>query len=154
ISEECLNDGFKLKPKSLYSWLTRVMYNRRSKFDPLWNTYLVAGLQDGVPFLGQVDMLGTAFQSDTLATGYGAYIAQPLLRDDYEKKGGHLSQEEAKDALVKSLRVLYYRDGSLMNQLWHPIHFQYQLAVVTAEGVKIEGPFQLDSNWELAHLVK
>uniref|UniRef100_V5H948 Putative proteasome beta type-4 subunit n=1 Tax=Ixodes ricinus TaxID=34613 RepID=V5H948_IXORI len=56
---------------------------------PLWNTYLVGGLQDGVPFLGQVDMLGTAFQSDTLATGYGAYIAQPLMRDDYEKKGGH-----------------------------------------------------------------
>uniref|UniRef100_A0A0K8RM43 Proteasome subunit beta n=1 Tax=Ixodes ricinus TaxID=34613 RepID=A0A0K8RM43_IXORI len=146
ISEECLNDGFKLKPKSLYSWLTRVMYNRRSKFDPLWNTYLVGGLQDGVPFLGQVDMLGTAFQSDTLATGYGAYIAQPLMRDDYEKKGGHLSQEEAKDTLVKSLRVLYYRDGRSLDK--------YQLAVVTAEGVKIEGPFQLDSNWELAHLVK
>ncbi|CAN7940439.1 unnamed protein product [Ixodes hexagonus] len=156
IGEECLNDGFKLKPKSLYSWLTRVMYNRRSKFDPLWNTYLVGGLQDGVPFLGQVDMLGTAFQSDTLATGYGAYIAQPLLRDAYEKKEGQLTQEEAKDVIVKSLRVLYYRDGRSFDKASHYLHAQcgYQLAVVTAEGVKIDGPHQLDSNWELAHLVK
>ncbi|KAH6931613.1 hypothetical protein HPB50_026122 [Hyalomma asiaticum] len=90
ISEECLNDGFKLKPKSLYSWLTRIMYNR---------------------FLGQVDLLGTAFESDTLATGYGAYIAQPLLREAYEKKAGQLTKEEAQEVLTYCLRVLYYRDA-------------------------------------------
>lgn len=146
ISEECLNDGFKLKPRSLYSWLTRVMYNRRSKFDPLWNTYLVGGLQDGVPFLGQVDMLGTAFEAESLATGYGAYIAQPLLRDTYDKKGARLSKEEAKDALVQCLTVLFYRDGRSMDK--------YQIATVTSEGVIIEGPFKLDTNWELAHTVK
>ncbi|XP_077483192.1 proteasome subunit beta type-4 isoform X1 [Amblyomma americanum] len=146
ISEECLNDGFKLKPKSLYSWLTRVMYNRRSRFDPLWNTYLIGGLQDGVPFLGQVDMLGTAFESDTLATGYGAYIAQPLLRDTYEKKAGQLTAEEARNLLSSCLRVLYYRDARSFDK--------YQLATVTAEGVVIEGPIKVDSNWEVAHLVK
>lgn len=43
------NDGLALKPKALYTWLTRVMYNRRNKFDPLWNNYLVGGMQDGVP---------------------------------------------------------------------------------------------------------
>ena len=34
--------------QALHSWLTRVLYNRRSKFDPLWNTFVVAGLQ--VPY--------------------------------------------------------------------------------------------------------
>ncbi|XP_075548789.1 proteasome subunit beta type-4 [Dermacentor variabilis] len=146
ISEQCLNDGFRLKPKSLYSWLTRVMYNRRSRFDPLWNTYLIAGLQDGVPFLGQVDMLGTAFESSTLATGYGAYIAQPLLREAYEKKAGQLTKEEAQKVLTYCLRVLYYRDARSFDK--------YQVATVTAEGVVIEGPLKIDSNWEIAHLVK
>lgn len=51
IDEECLEDGFILKPKSLHSWLTRVLYNRRSKLDPLWNDYIVAGIQDGEPYV-------------------------------------------------------------------------------------------------------
>jgi hypothetical protein len=43
--------------------------------NPLWNTLLVAGLQDGTPFLGLTDKLGVAFAEDAIATGYGAYIA-------------------------------------------------------------------------------
>ncbi len=76
IDEECLNDGFQYTPKSLFSWLTRVMYNRRTRFNPLWNTLIVGGLQDGEPFLGYVDKIGTAYQSNTVASGFGAYIAQ------------------------------------------------------------------------------
>lgn len=45
IDEQCLDDGFIMKPKSLYCWLTRIMYNRRSKFDPFWNNFVVGGLQ-------------------------------------------------------------------------------------------------------------
>lgn len=45
IDEECLDDAFVLKPKSMYCWLTRIMYNRRSKFDPFWNNFIVGGLQ-------------------------------------------------------------------------------------------------------------
>lgn len=51
MEEECLDDGFHYTPKSLYSWLTRVMYYRRSKFDPLWNTVIVAGLENGKPYV-------------------------------------------------------------------------------------------------------
>ena len=35
------------KPKSLYSWCTRVLYNKRSNFDPLWNRLVIGGVQDG-----------------------------------------------------------------------------------------------------------
>ena len=31
--------------QALHCWLTRVLYNRRSKFDPLWNVIIVAGMQ-------------------------------------------------------------------------------------------------------------
>ena len=49
IDEECLNDGFNYTPKSLHSWLTRVLYNRRSRFNPLWNTFVVGGIENGQP---------------------------------------------------------------------------------------------------------
>uniref|UniRef100_A0A0K8RMK0 Putative proteasome subunit n=1 Tax=Ixodes ricinus TaxID=34613 RepID=A0A0K8RMK0_IXORI len=65
------------------------MYNRRSKFDPLWNTYLVGGLQDGVPFWVRWTCLAPLSSLTPWLLANGAYIAQPLMRDDYEKKGGH-----------------------------------------------------------------
>ena len=33
----CEDDGKELSPMEIHSYLTRVMYNRRNKFDPLWN---------------------------------------------------------------------------------------------------------------------
>ena len=51
IDEDCYDDGFHLSPLAIYSWLTRVMYNRRSKFDPLWNTVVVGGFEKGQPYV-------------------------------------------------------------------------------------------------------
>ena len=45
----CLNDGYVYKPKALFSWTTRVLYNRRSKFDPLWNKLVIGGMEDNQP---------------------------------------------------------------------------------------------------------
>ncbi|VDQ16709.1 unnamed protein product [Trichobilharzia regenti] len=46
-------------PHALHSLITRILYNRRSRLDPLWNTYIVGGLEsDGKPFLGYCNMLG------------------------------------------------------------------------------------------------
>jgi len=43
IDEENNNDDHTLSPNALYSWLTRVQYNRRSKFDPLWCNWVIGG---------------------------------------------------------------------------------------------------------------
>ncbi len=40
--------------------------------DPLWNSIVVGGVQDGKPFLGTVGMLGVQFSDEHIATG-GAY---------------------------------------------------------------------------------
>ena len=76
LDEECKEEGFIYNPKALFSWVTRVLYNRRSRFNPLWNTIVVGGLQDGEPFLGYVDKIGTAYEAPTVASGFGSYIAQ------------------------------------------------------------------------------
>lgn len=116
IDEECADDGFTLKPKALHTWLTRVLYNRRSKFDPLWNTFLVAGIEDKEPYLGCVDKIGTAFIDSKIATGYGAHIALPIIRDALEKKP-QMTKEEARAVLIKCLRVLFYRDTRAINKV-------------------------------------
>lgn len=147
IDEECHNDGFSLTPKSLFSWLTRVQYNRRSKFDPFWTTWIVGGLQEGQPFLGYIDKLGTAYQDRAIATGYGAYIAIPLLRAATETPGkGPVSEEEARKIIHECMKVLYCRDARSFPK--------YHVAIVTKEGSRIEGPIDVEAEWGIASYVK
>ena len=47
IDEELLGDGHSYSPKAIHSWLTRAMYSRRSKMNPLWNTMVIGGYADG-----------------------------------------------------------------------------------------------------------
>jgi len=112
-TEKSLNDGISLKPKALYTWLSRVLYNRRTKMKPLWSTFLVAGFQNDEPFLGEIDKLGTAFSDEHIASGYGAYLALPLLRkaidEKREKFNTKLTKDEAVALLKKCMEVLYYR---------------------------------------------
>lgn len=43
------DDNAKLSAPEIHSYLTRVMYQRRNKMNPLWNTLLVAGYKDSAP---------------------------------------------------------------------------------------------------------
>ncbi|NXL67094.1 PSB4 protein, partial [Chordeiles acutipennis] len=170
IDEELLGDGHSYSPKAIHSWLTRVMYNRRSKINPLWNTVVIGGFYNGESFLGYVDMLGVAYEAPTLATGYGAYLAQvgnalspllkppqlevtellgfiflqPLMREVLEKKRS-LTKEEARDLIERCMRILYYRDARSFNR--------YEVAIATEKGVEVEGPLTLEANWDIADLV-
>jgi len=145
IDEECMDDGFGFTPRSLYSWLTRIMYNRRCKMNPIWNTVIVGGLQDGEPFLGYVDKIGTAYEAPTLASGFGSYIAQPMLRDAIEKNP-NMSEEQALANIDRCLKVLFYRDARSYNK--------YQVAIVTKDGSRIVGPKSSETDWSIAHMVK
>jgi 20S proteasome subunit beta 7 len=51
------------------------------------------------------------YSASTLATGYGAYIAQPLLRKAVEGREDTLTENEARTILEDALRVLFYRDA-------------------------------------------
>lgn len=144
IDEECLDDGFKLKPKSMYCWLTRVMYNRRNKFDPFWNNLVIGGIENGEPFLGTVDKLGTAYMDSTICTGYGAYMALPILRAAIDKNP-QMNQAEACELVKKCMEVLFYRDARSFPK--------YQLGVITKDGVNIESGLEIQQNWNLAHMI-
>ena len=48
------DDGNSLGPKEVRNYLSRVMYNRRNKFDPLWNSLVLSGVINGQEYLGVV----------------------------------------------------------------------------------------------------
>lgn len=74
-----------------------------------------------VRFLAYVDLLGTTYSASTLATGYGAYIAQPLLRSAVENNENTLTEEAARKIIEDSMRVLFYRDARSINKVRLPL---------------------------------
>jgi len=67
-----------------------------------------------IRFLGTVDKLGTAYNDPVIATGYGAYMATPILRKAYEDNG-EMSKEEAIELLYKVMQVLFSRSFPKVN---------------------------------------
>jgi len=101
-------------------------------------------MQEGKPFLGCVDYIGTAFTENAIATGIGAAMAIPIINHEMEKYGStdKLTKEQAREILLKCIRVCYLRDCRATNKFY--------LATITSEGSEVEGPSLIDSNWEVA----
>lgn len=112
-------------------------------------------------FLGTVDKLGTAYSDPVIASGYGAYMATPILRKAYAENK-EMSKEQAIDLVYKVMQVLYYRDArSFPKVSCHLLKlyeakfernefqcFQYQLGIIKKDGgVEIQGPLTLDGYW-------
>ncbi|GFZ17928.1 20S proteasome beta subunit G1 [Actinidia rufa] len=133
------DDGNSLGPKEVHNYLTRVMYNRRNKFNPLWNSLVLGGVKNGQKYLGMVSMIGVHFEDNHVATGFGNHLARPILRDEWHE---NLSFEDGVKLLEKCMRVLLYRDRSAVNKL--------QIAKITEEGVTISQPYALKTFWNFA----
>ncbi|GLC46596.1 hypothetical protein PLESTB_001221700 [Pleodorina starrii] len=138
------DDGIELTPAEVYAYLCRVMYNRRNKFDPLWNSLVVAGVgpgsngEGGSAFVGMVGMIGTHYTDSHVTTGFANQLARPLFR---ERQRDDMSEEEALQLMYDALKVCYYRDKCSINK--------FQIAKVTGEGgVSISEPFALDMRWD------
>ncbi|KAF1845637.1 proteasome component PRE4 [Cucurbitaria berberidis CBS 394.84] len=139
-----------LNAKNLHTYLAKVMYNRRSKFDPLWNHLLIAGLDgESKPFLASADLLGTTFSSPSLATGFGAHLAQPLLRTILPDEASvqNVTREQAVDKIKECMKVLFYRDARSMDK--------YSIAVITSEGVDLDEDVKLENqSWAFADRIR
>jgi 20S proteasome subunit beta 7 len=138
----CNDDGFSFSPNSIYKYLVRVMYQRRSKLNPLWNSLVVCGFRNGKHFLGYTDLYGSNYEDDHVATGFGAHLSKPILRKFMEQKGNdtnNISEEEAREVLERCMRVLYYRDARASDKI--------QMSIVNNQGVNITKPYQIKSEW-------
>lgn len=152
-SEEVYDNdgGHNLRAPHVHEYLSRVLYNRRSKMDPLWNAVVVAGFNDDrSPFLRYVDLLGVTYGASTVATGFGAHLAIPLLRQliPADQDYVNVTEEEARAAVLNSLRVLYYRDARALDK--------FSLVTITqAKGEQLAYKFEkemkvADQSWRFA----
>lgn len=157
IREEYAQDGHTLRPEHVHEYLSRVMYNRRTKMNPLWNSIIVAGVSlpflqvcvkeasDAQPlsFLAYADLLGTTYKSPVIATGMGSAMAIPLLREATDnEKWKDLTKEDARKVLDECMKVLYYRDARSLNK--------FSVATVTSETVVIEKDQSVTTEWQFA----
>jgi len=147
-SPEVDSDG--LAAENVHKYMARFMYQRRSKFDPLWNHILVGGLDSSSkPFLAAVDLLGTTFSAPSLATGYGAHLAQPVMRLKVpdEESVKTLTEEEAIETIRRCMKVLFYRDARSLDK--------YSLAIITKDGVKLHEDEKLENqSWQFAERIR
>jgi 20S proteasome subunit beta 7 len=68
--------------------------------------------------LGQVDLQGTSYLSPSIATGFGAYLAQPILRKALEQTPPEtMTEAQARKVIEECLRVLFYRDARSLNRV-------------------------------------
>jgi 20S proteasome subunit beta 7 len=154
LNELAIDEGYSsdhtLNARNLHKYLSKLLYHRRSKFDPLWNSLLVAGLDDDdKPFLAHADLLGTTFTSPSLATGFGSMLAQPIMRRHApdEEAAAKLSKEEAVAVIRECMKVLYYRDARSLDA--------YSLAIVTKEGIELHENEKLENqSWAFADRIK
>jgi len=130
-------DGCRMGPDQYASWVGRVMYNRRSKFNPLFNQFLVAGKKkDEKSFLAYIDHQGTYFEEDFIATGFGSHLAMPLLRNEWTES---ITKAEAEALIVKCLQVCFYRDCRAYNKI--------QIGCCDSAGTSIGEPIVMDHFW-------
>jgi len=143
LADFSMDDKIAMKPKDLYTWLTRVLYNRRSRFNPLWLDMVVGGMQYDEPFLGHINFRGRSYTNNVVSTGFGTHLALPILREQSEK--GPLSEAQAQELVKKCMEVLFYRDCR-----GYP---RYSQANINAGGCTVS-KHDVAQNWDLAKLIK
>uniref|UniRef100_A0A0A9WQY0 Proteasome subunit beta type-4 n=1 Tax=Lygus hesperus TaxID=30085 RepID=A0A0A9WQY0_LYGHE len=138
------SDGITHNPEEIHSYLRSVMHNARNKVNPFLNQIVVGGVSDTNDlFLGYVDMYGTAYSDPYICTGFGSYMALPLLRKAYHE---NLSLEQAKEILQNAMRVLLYRHCRAINK--------FQFGVISRSGERsISEPFTISTNWNFRQFV-
>lgn len=139
-------DGLSWGPKDTLTYFTRLLYRARSKMNPLWNNLVVGGWdeQDQRVYLGTTDMIGTMYEEDVIATGMGMHMALPILRAAWKPD---LTEEQARELVLKCMTVLLYRDCYTLNNI--------SIGVVKSDGtIKVEDPIKLKTEWSFQAFVK
>lgn len=136
--EKTIDDGITYDSNEIAHRLTTLLYQKRSKMNPYWNNLVIAGvLKNGTSYLYTTDKIGTSYEADYVATGFGLHLATPILYDRWKP---NMSYEDALKLVEDCLRVCYYRDCRTINRI--------SFAQASAGRCVIEEPRKLETKWD------
>lgn len=119
------------------NYLAAIAYERRNKQNPFYNNFVVAGYENGKPFLSSIDLFGTHIRKDYVAAGFSKYFGLAILANNWNPEK---SLEECKKIIHQCFTVLYERDCHSVDEV--------QFAAVTERGVEIFAPEKVRSDWD------
>ncbi len=105
--------------------MSNVLFNRRML--PLITQTIVGGMDDDVPALYVLDVIGSLLPDTYAAVGSGAQIATGVLEDGYKD---NMSQQDAKVLVLKAITSAIRRDAMSGDGV--------DLLIITKEGIKEE----------------
>lgn len=170
-----------LTTSQIFARLSNLLYGRRNKMDPLWNTCIVGGFETqggkistedpgaGEPFLALVNVLGVTYSASALATGFGNHIAIPLMRkalEDLEDKppagGAGMPTDDGFVGKGEGWKKLDEAAARNLLETCMKVLFyrdarslnRYHIATVTRDGVKIDPPKSATTEWAFAENIR
>ena len=105
--------------------MSNVLFNRR--MIPLITQTIVGGMDDDVPAIYVLDILGSLLPDTYAAVGSGATMATGVLEQDYKD---NMSQQDAKVLVLKAIKSAIRRDAMSGDGV--------DLLIITKEGIKEE----------------
>lgn len=130
------DDNCGISAKELTNYLAHICYEKRNDFNPYYNSTVIAGHENGEAVLASVDLFGTLIKKDYVVTGFAKHFGMALIANEWNPD---LSAEECKQILKKCFEVIYLRVCHSLDQI--------QFAVISKEGVDIEAPVKIPSQW-------
>ncbi len=105
--------------------MSNVLFNRR--MIPLITQTIVGGMDDDVPALYVLDVIGSLLPDNYAAVGSGAQIATGVLEDGYKD---NMSQQDARALVLRAIKSAIRRDAMSGDGV--------DFFIITKEGIKEE----------------
>ena len=131
------HDGISFNSAHYASYISSVMYEKRNKANPLYNSLLIGGFANNSQYLAYIDLYGTHIIGDYHVTGFAHYVGKPIIANNWRPG---MTEYEAKELIEKAMRVLWYRDARASDRI--------QFAKVTLEGIEFDDPYRIKSDWD------
>lgn len=77
------DDSVSYSVEEYANYLSAIAYERRNKQNPFYNNFVVAGYENGKPFLSSIDLFGTHIRKDYVAAGFSKYFGLAILANNW-----------------------------------------------------------------------
>ncbi|WUR04608.1 proteasome subunit PSB7 (PSB7) [Vairimorpha necatrix] len=134
------SDPVKMSSRGYLNLVQGILYNKRSRVEPLNVSVSIVGVNDDDFLVSCVNHLGNFYEDNIVCTGLSNMIALPFLRTCNVLD---LERDEAISLVEKAMTVMCYRSCRSSNRI--------QIGVVEKGLVDISDPYVLNTDWQVGH---